>query len=90
MWANPMPRMAYRQEFYAGEAEDLAKVLRRFVKKQVRGHAYHNLVVIQEWTPLGPIPIEDKYYAPGIGKVLELKVRGGPSRLELIEFIPAP
>ncbi len=90
MWANPMPRMAYRQEFYEGEAEDLAKVLRRFVKKQVRGHAYHNLVVIQEWTPLGPIPIEDKYYAPGIGKVLELKVRGGPSRLELIEFVPAP
>ena len=44
-------------------------------------------MIIREWNPLEPDVVEDKYYAPGVGVVLEVKVEGGDGRVELIEFI---
>ena len=42
--------------------------------------------MIEEWTPLSPSVIEEKYYASGIGVVLETTVRGGSGRIELIDY----
>jgi hypothetical protein len=42
-----------------------------------------------EWTPLEPGVSEHKYYAPGIGMVLEAKV-GGTERVELVDRVPPP
>jgi hypothetical protein len=38
----------------------------------------------QEWSHLEPGAREFKYYAPGVGLVLELKPQGGRGRVELV------
>ena len=42
--------------------------------------------MIEEWTPLSPSVVEEKYHASGIGVVLETTVRGGSGRIELINY----
>ena len=50
--------------------------------------SYDDLVVIEEWNPLEPDAVEEKYYAAGIGTVLEVKTRGGDDRVELVSYTP--
>jgi hypothetical protein len=49
---------------------------------------FEDLLVIREWNPLAPEVVEEKYYASGIGMVLEVVVEGGNERVELITFEP--
>jgi hypothetical protein len=90
MQAQPEVGQAYRQEFYEGEAEDLAEVARLGEQETVAGTAYDQVVVIEEWNPLEPEVVEEKYYAPGVGTILEVKTAGGEGRIELVEYTPAP
>ncbi|MFH1680863.1 MAG: hypothetical protein ABIH26_09500 [Candidatus Eisenbacteria bacterium] len=46
---------------------------------------YTNCLETKEWTRLEPGISEHKYYAPGVGLVLEEAVQGGSGRVELIE-----
>jgi len=89
MKADPQVGDAYRQEYYAGQAEDMAEVVRAGVAETVAFGAFGDLTVTQEWTPLSPDVVEEKYYASGIGMVLEATVQGGSGRIELIEYDPA-
>ncbi len=86
MYAKPTDHIGetYRQEFYAGEAEDMAQVLSVTGNATVTNGSYENLVVIKEWTPLEPGITAHKYYAKGIGFVLGAKVEGGSDRTELV------
>jgi hypothetical protein len=86
MHASPKPGVGYRQEYFAGEAEDLAEVVRLDGKTTVRFGSYEDMVVIQEWNPLDPGVIENKYYARGIGVVFEEMVKGGSERVELVSY----
>jgi hypothetical protein len=88
--ADPAVGDAYRQEYYPGEAEDMAEVVRDGASEEVAHGAYDDLVVIEEWTPLEPEVIEEKSYAPGVGVVLEEVVQGGSGRIELVSFTPGP
>ncbi|MBU0680821.1 MAG: hypothetical protein KKD73_05300 [Proteobacteria bacterium] len=45
---------------------------------------YPNTVQTSEWTPLDPEVVEYKYYAPGIGMVLEINLDTG-ERVELVD-----
>jgi hypothetical protein len=90
MMADPAVGDAYRQEYYPGEAEDMAEVVRDGASEEVAHGAYDDLVVIEEWTPLEPEVIEEKSYAPGVGVVLEEVVQGGSGRIELVSFTPGP
>jgi hypothetical protein len=85
MHANPEVGDAYRQEYYEGEAEDLAEVVRDGGKETVPAGAFDDVIVIEEWNPLDPEAIEEKSFAPGVGMVLEVMTRGGEARIELIE-----
>ena len=85
MPADPQPGQAYRQEYYEDEAEDMAEVVRLDGTASVPAGDYTDLVVIEEWTPLEPDVVEEKYYAAGIGPVLEETVVGGSERNELLE-----
>ena len=85
MPAAPAPGDAYRQEYYEGEAEDLAEVVRTGAQESVPAGDYDDLVVIREWNPFEPDVVEEKYYAAGVGMVLEVKTEGGEGRGELIE-----
>lgn len=92
MPADPVVGDAYRQEFLVGEAEDLAEV-RRFeaslgTPTDTYTYTYTDVLVTGEWTPLEPEVVEEKYYAPGVGLVLEVTVDGGTGRLDLVSFDP--
>jgi hypothetical protein len=85
MPADPQVGDAYRQEYYEGEAEDLAEVIELGASVSVPAGDYDQVVVIREWNPLEPDVVEDKHHAPGVGVVLESLVEGGDGRVELIE-----
>ena len=55
---------------------------------RIDANTYEDVVVIREWNPLEPDVVEDKYYAPGTGLLLELTVEGEDARVELIEYTP--
>jgi hypothetical protein len=84
MPADPTVGHAYRQEYYEGEAEDLGEILDTGASVTVPAGAYRDVVVTRDWNPLEPDVVEEKYYAPGIGVVLETKVEGGTGRIELL------
>jgi hypothetical protein len=88
MPADPAPGQAYRQEYLAGEAEDLAQVVRSGDRVRVPAGDYSGAVVIREWTPLEPPNVEHKAYARGVGNVLIEFARGEHGRIELTSFTP--
>ena len=86
MQANPQVGQVYRQEYYVGEAEDMAGVLSLSESESVPYGSFDNLLMTREWTPLEPGMVEHKYYAPGVGLILEVVVEGGSGRVELIQI----
>jgi hypothetical protein len=85
MLADPRVGDEYRQEFYEGEAEDMARVLRLDESVTVPHGSFHGVLVTEDWTPLEPKVLENKLYARGVGVVLERLVRGGEEVLRLVE-----
>lgn len=88
MEVDPEVGDAYRQEFYPGEAEDLAQVVRVAVSETVAFGTYDEVTVIKEWNPFLPDVVEEKYYTAGVGLILEVAVKGGDDRIELVSFQP--
>ncbi|MEO6121428.1 MAG: hypothetical protein ABIW46_04295 [Acidimicrobiales bacterium] len=86
MAARPKVGSSYRQEFAKGEAEDVAEVVRSGESTTVVSGSYRDVFVIKEWNPFDPAVLEEKYFAPGVGMVLEVKIAGGVGRVELVEF----
>jgi hypothetical protein len=89
MPANPAVGDAYRQEYYEGEAEDMGEVVELGAEESVPYGSFDDLLVTKDWNPLEPDTVEEKYYAAGIGVVLEVKTEGGDGRIELIDYTPA-
>lgn len=83
MLAQPKVGTQYRQEFAAGVAEDMAKVLDLSTTVQVALGPFTGCLKTEEWTALEPGVRESKYYNPGVGLVLELQPKGGGVRNEL-------
>jgi hypothetical protein len=88
MPASPEVGAAYRQEFYPGEAEDMMQVTATGRTLRVPAGAYSDVVVTNDWTPLEPDVVEEKFYAPGVGRILERKTTGGRERSALVEYQP--
>ena len=86
MPAEPEPGLTYRQEYYAGEAEDAAAVLS--VDERVRAVRLVRPrgADARDFTPVEPDVVEYKLYARGVGLVLAVAVAGGSSREELVTF----
>jgi hypothetical protein len=89
MPTDPQVGDAYRQEYYAGEAEDMAEVAEVGASHSVAVGDYDEVLITDDWTPLEPEVVERKYYAPGVGVIAEEKTQGGQGDAELIEFTPA-
>jgi hypothetical protein len=85
MLADPQVGDAYRQEFYEGEAEDVAKVFALDESVDVPSGTYEEVLVTEDWSLLDPAVVEHKFYAPGIGVVREELIQGGDDVLELVE-----
>ncbi len=82
----PTAGLTYRQEYYAGHAEDGATVLS--IDEQVRvpyGH-FTDVLVTKDYTTLHPRILEYKFYAKGVGPVEEIGLSGGSDRAELVSY----
>ena len=83
MNANPQVGDSYRQEYYKGEAEDMAEVLAINETVTTPYGAFKNCVKTLEWTPLEPNLKAHKYYCPEVGgTVLEVELVGGERKVE--------
>lgn len=89
MPAEPRPGLAYRQEYYAGEAEDRAKVLSLNEQAEVPFGHFSDVLLTKDLVPLEPDVLEYKLYARGIGPVLVLDVSGASGREELVGYTEA-
>jgi hypothetical protein len=87
MEAAPKVGDVYRQEFALGDAEDAADVISTTGSESVPAASCNGTcIVTHEFSPLEPDANEQKFYAPGIGVILEVDVAEGGTRLELISF----
>lgn len=84
MLGEPRKGQSYRQEYWAGVAEDMAKVLNLNKSACVPFGCFDDLLMTKEWTPLELGAIEHKYYAWGLGLVLVVHLTGGPEFSELV------
>jgi hypothetical protein len=88
MAAQPVVNLTYRQEFLKGEAEDLAKAVDLSSTARTPFRTFSGTLVTQDWSPLEPKQIEDKFYASGVGLVMERLVKGGTSTNVLTDYRP--
>jgi hypothetical protein len=83
MQATPQVGEVYRQEFSLGNAEDAAEVTSTTGSASVPGASCSgNCVVTREFTPLEPDGDEQKFYAAGIGVILDIDPDGTRSELQ--------
>ena len=88
MPADPQPGLDYRQEYYAGEAEDEAAIVTVGEEQlQVPAGRYTDVVMTRDTNPLEPKIQELKFYARDVGPVMAAGVSGGaPGFEELLSF----
>ncbi len=90
MKRTPVAGETYRQEFFLGDAEDAAEVVSVTASATVPAVSCAGTCVqTLDFTPLEADAREHKFYAPGVGLVLEVDVETG-SRVELVDFRTAP
>jgi hypothetical protein len=90
MPADPKPGLAYRQEYYAGQAEDNAAIV-TMGEERVEvpfGYFEADVLMTRDLVPLEPRVQELKFYVPGIGPVLSVHTDIGGGRTELVQFTP--
>jgi hypothetical protein len=85
MHASPVVGTTYRQEWFLGEAEDVATTLALDAAADVPYGSFVNCVQTLDFTPIEPDAQEHKFYAAGIGVVLEIDIVED-ERLELISI----
>ena len=88
--ADPQAGMTYRQEYYAGEAEDNGAVLSVDELVEVAYGRFEGALLTRDTNALEPDVAELKLYAPGVGPVLTLDVAGGSGREELVSVATVP
>ena len=88
MPADPEPGMTYRQEYYAGEAEDEAAIVSLDQQAEVPAGHYKPVLMTNDTNPLEPKVNEFKFFARGVGPVLAVAVSGGSDREELLSYRP--
>jgi hypothetical protein len=88
MLAEPTVGESYHQEFLKGEAEDVGTVVAIDDRVTVPYGSFDRVVVTEDTTPLEPQILEHKFYAQGIGVVLERVLRGGREVSRLVSYTP--
>ena len=85
--AVPVPGDVIRQEVRYGDAEDAIEIESITATESAPGGSCTNSCLLtRDFTPLEPGVSENKYFAPGIGLIVELDPETG-ERLELVEFV---
>ena len=87
MPAHPRLGYAAKQESYKGHAEDhfaIVSVLPTAMR--LRESTAKHALLTKEWTPLEPAVLDHKFYIRDLGLVVEMAVKGGDERLELVSI----
>ena len=84
MPADPHPTDAYRQEFRKGHAEDQAWIVQNRASIRTPYRVFHRVVRSFEWTRLEPNVVSVKFYARGVGIVVEKDLAGGSEVFRLV------
>ena len=79
MPAEPKVGRSYHQEYYPGEAMDMARVLSLNASVTVPYGSFDEVLETREWTPLQPGFSEKKYYVRGVGPL------GNPADQALVD-----
>jgi hypothetical protein len=79
MPAEPKVGQSYHQEYYPGEAMDMARVLSLKASVTVPYGSFDEVLETREWTPLQPGFSEKKYYVRGVGPL------GNPADQALVD-----
>jgi hypothetical protein len=87
MQAHPQLGRWFRQEWYAGQAEDTFRVIDRSARIRVPYGSFRSALRTEERTALEPGVLDNKYYVAGIGEIFEGSVKGPREVLRLIEII---
>lgn len=88
MPADPTPGLAYRSEYYKGEAEDKAAVV-SVGAEQVEvpfGFFAKDVLMTRDLVPTEPRVQELKFYARGVGPILSTHLDGAGGRAELVSY----
>lgn len=85
MYANPKMGMKYQQEYYKGEAEDMAMVINLNKTVEIDYGTFEGCLETMEWTPLEPGEREHKFYKKDVGLLMELQPKGGRITIELVD-----
>ncbi|MBU2560809.1 MAG: hypothetical protein KKD17_00790 [Nanoarchaeota archaeon] len=86
MEAHPKVGDSYRQEFYKGEAEDMADVLSLDESVSVAYGSFENCIKTYDWSAIDPALKEHKYYCAEAGNVVLETVVDSDERVELIDL----
>jgi hypothetical protein len=86
MLARPRVGRRYREERYPGHAMDGAKVLSRSEQVQVPFGHFRRVLMTKNFNPLEPKVLEYKWYARGVGPVLEFGVSASSDRAVLLHY----
>jgi hypothetical protein len=86
MPARPEAGLSYRQEYYAGKAEDKGEIVSLHEQAEVPFGHFGNVLMTKELNPLEPKVLEFKFYARDVGPVLAISVSGGSDREELVSY----
>ena len=84
---TPVEGDVIRQEVSFGEAEDVIEILSITASESSAGGSCNgDCLQTADTTPLEPDAEENKYYAPGIGLIVEVDIETG-DRVDMIEFV---
>jgi len=86
MEADPKVDDTYSQEFLKGVAEDKGTILSLDEKTIVPYGTFSNVIKTKDFSPLEPDIVENKYYAPNIGEIKALSVKGESEVESLVQI----
>jgi hypothetical protein len=89
MLANPQPGDLYREEFFLGDAEDVAEIIGLVdgITVPFNPAGYNNVLQTKNLSPLEPGFHELKYYAPNAGLILEEAFENDIATGERVELV---
>jgi hypothetical protein len=88
MEAQPNVGDTYNEEFAKGVAEDKATVQSLNEKVCVPFGCFTHVLKTNNFTPLEPDVLEQKFYAPNVGVIKEATVKGGADEDHLVQIKP--
>jgi hypothetical protein len=85
MLARPATGDRYRQEYAAGEAEDVGRVIDLGGAADVPFGSFDDVWITEDSSLIETNLIEHKYYARGVGVVLERSIKGPSEVVKLVD-----